>query len=156
MADRLIAPHGNGLRSAALVPSCHRITIPERDVNHHGCIGTRPSQRILQFFFSSSFLFRFVSRRSTYSATTLSNYNTYALTTQKLGDRLLVFGDVSGYREFVNKFDQIYNKQLRISEKHTFASIIVYERFTWWTNCSKNLETLVFMRIISVNCSNCS
>lgn len=130
MADRLIAPHGNGLRSAALVPSCHRITIPERDVNHHGCIGTRPSQRILQFFFSSSFLFRFVSRRSTYSATTLSNYNTYALTTQKLGDRLLVFGDVSGYREFVNKFDQIYNKQLRISEKHMFASIIVYERFT--------------------------
>lgn len=130
MADRLIAPHGNGLRSAALVPSCHRITIPERDVNHHGCIGTRPSQRILQFFFSSSFLFRFVSRRSTYSATTLSNYNTYAPTIQKLGDRLLVFGDVSGYREFVKKFDQIYNKQLRISEKHTFASIIVYERFT--------------------------
>lgn len=81
-------------------------------------------------FFSSSFLFRFVSRRSTYSATTLSNYNTYAPTIQKLGDRLLVFGDVSGYREFVKKFDQIYNKQLRISEKHTFASIIVYERFT--------------------------
>lgn len=129
MADRLIAPHGNGLRSAALVPSCHRITIPERDVNHHGCIGTRPSQRILQFFFSS-FLFRFVSRRSTYSATTLSHYNTYAPIIQKLGDRLLVFGDVSGYREFVNKFDQIYNKQLRISQKHIFASIIVYERFT--------------------------
>lgn len=150
MADRLIAPHGNGLRSAALVPSCHRITIPERDVNHHGRIGTRPSQGILQFFFFSLFLFRFVSRWSTYSATTLSNYNTYGPTIQKIGGRLLVFGDVSGYREFVDKFDQIYNKQLRISEEHTFASIVVYERCTWSTNFSKNLEALVLMRIIHI------
>lgn len=62
------------------------------------------------FFFFSLFLFRFVSRWFTYSATTLSNYNTYAPTIQKIGGRLLVFGDVSGYREFVDKFDQIYNK----------------------------------------------
>lgn len=53
MADRLIVAHGNGLRSAPMVLSCHRITIPEKDVNHHGDQWDPvPSHEILDFFFS--------------------------------------------------------------------------------------------------------
>lgn len=52
MADRLIVAHGNGLRSAPMVLSCHRITIPEKDVNHHGDQWDPvPSHEILDFFF---------------------------------------------------------------------------------------------------------
>lgn len=63
MADRLIVAHGNGLRSAPMVLSCHRITIPEKDVNHHGDQWDPvPSHEILDFFFffflsSSLFLY---------------------------------------------------------------------------------------------------
>lgn len=60
MADRLIVAHGNGLRSAPMVLSCHRITIPEKDVNHHGDQWDPvPSHEILDFFFflSSPFFF---------------------------------------------------------------------------------------------------
>lgn len=56
MADRLIVAHGNGLRSAPMVLSCHRITIPEKDVNHHGDQWDPvPSHEILDFFFFLSF-----------------------------------------------------------------------------------------------------
>lgn len=48
----LSLPHGNGLRSAPSVPSRHRITIPERDVNHpRAHRETRPSHGILPFLF---------------------------------------------------------------------------------------------------------
>lgn len=66
MADRLIVAHGNGLRSAPMVLSCHRITIPEKDVNHHGDQWDPvPSHEILDFFFFSFLPFSLLGLRYT-------------------------------------------------------------------------------------------